>query len=129
MTESQLSDRLSDMLSRIDGLQLPQPIKKTIGELRREAQWDDWSDSPGIYYFVHSGKVVYIGRAFPSVCIGNRVGSHIGTFDDPEWAKIISDDETIVGVLPFPPDDWHWIATIEVWLIDGPTRPQFNKRL
>ena len=128
MTEQDLQERVSQLVARIDGLELTDPIRQTIGDLRNQEQWD-WSSEAGIYYFVRDGTVVYVGRAYPSHGIGNRIGSHVAPTDDAAWSEIINDDQTIVGVYPFPSDDWHWIASLEVHLIDVEPRPEFNKRL
>jgi hypothetical protein len=128
VTESELLERASKLLSRINDFPSMQPVRLTLGELRRGANWGDWSRKPGIYYFIKDDQVVYIGRAVPSVGIGNRIGTHINEYSDPEWAAIIQDEQAICGVLPFPDLDWHWLGTLEMCLIDGDSRPRFNKR-
>lgn len=45
----------------------------------------------------------------------------MATYDFP---KLGIDD----GVIPFPPDDWHWAAALEFWLIDVDPRPKFNQK-
>lgn len=130
MTESEFIERIDACLSRIGGLARPEAARRTIGVLRqnKNEDWKPWSDSAGIYYFVRGDEVVYVGRATPGVCIGNRVGRHLDSFGNPDWDEVIRDDETTVVALPFPPEDWHWLATLEVWLIDSPQRPKFNLR-
>lgn len=127
MTESDLLKRADQLLSRITGLSPPRAVRCTIQELRQPT-WGDWVREPGVYYFVHQGEVVYIGRALCSQALGNEIGTYINQYDNPEWAAVIRDESTVVGLLVFPRDDWHWVATLEVWLIDGPSRPKFNKR-
>jgi hypothetical protein len=128
MTESDLLERARKCFSRIQGHVPLTPIRLTVNDLRISPSWGGWKNSPGLYYFVHNEEVVYVGRAVPSVGLGNRIGSQINAFGDPAWDEIIRDEQTVVGVMPFSNDDWHWVATLEVWLIDGPTRPKFNKR-
>jgi hypothetical protein len=128
MKEAEFLEQLVEMQNRIIGLILSNPIRKSIAELRAETKWEEWSDASGLYYFVHNDEVVYVGRAFPSVCIGNRIGTRLDTRNDQSWTDVIDDEQTTVGLIPFPPDDWHWVAAIEVKLIDA-ARPKFNKRL
>lgn len=42
--------------------------------------------------------------------------------------QVIKDDSVKCGIFIFPSDDWHWIASLELLLIDK-LRPKFNKRL
>ena len=41
---------------------------------------------------------------------------------------LATSDDTVVGVIPFPMDDWHWAAALEFWLIDVDPRPKFNQK-
>jgi hypothetical protein len=127
MTESELLGKANQWASRISGFHLPEPVRSSIRELRQMAQWGDWAPAPGVYYFAYRGEVVYVGRALPSVKVGNRVGTHIDEYSNPAWAEVIRNDDTVVGIWTFPLDDWHWLAALEVWLIDKP-RPKFNMR-
>jgi excinuclease UvrABC nuclease subunit len=127
MNENELLQKASQFLSRVSGLAIPTSVHVDIRDLRQTPSWGEWSRKPGVYYFVYHGEVVYVGRAYPSVNVGNRVGTHINDYNNPAWAEVIRDEDTTVGVLSFPVQDWHWLAALEVWLIDNP-RPKFNMR-
>ena len=127
ITEDKLVKKANHWASRISGFQLMKPLRRSIRELRQQPDWSAWSSAPGVYYFVYRGEVVYVGRAYPSTHVGNRVGTNINEYSNSEWAEVIRDDDTIVGIWTFPLEDWHWLASLEVWLIDNP-RPKFNMR-
>ena len=131
MTEQELIAKAETFLRRFDTPPVALPLSsaaETITHLRGPDDWPDtWCGKPGIYYFVNNDEVVYIGRAVPSQGLGNRIGTHIAVNDDSDWGQVVTDGNTRVGMIPFDADDWHWLAALEVYLIDDP-RPKFNKK-
>lgn len=124
LSEDALIARAKTFLDRIVGLSIREHIRAPMREIRSAEKWP-WAGETGIYYFVHQGEVVYVGRG---LCIGNRIGTHLEAKYTPEWEAIMNDEETIVGVWPFDRSDWPWVAGLEVALIEPPNRPKFNGR-
>jgi len=105
-------------------------LESTIGELRqRNKREQEWNNRAGVYYFVQNGEIKYVGRATPSSGLGGRVYNQINAFGGTNgWDNVITDDKVKVGLIIFTNDeDWHWLAALEVLLIDK-LRPQFNYR-
>ena len=96
-----------------------------IGQLRQNKKWGEWSTRKGVYYFQDSGVIVYVGLAL--VTLGSRVNDQINAFGDPQWDKVIRNDDVMVGVIPFPEDCWFISSAFEAFLIDK-LKPNFNKR-
>jgi hypothetical protein len=115
--------------SRILGLQNIVELEFTIGQLRNSDEaWKEWEKEPGIYCFVQKDQVQYVGRATPSVGLGSRVYNQINAFGNRKWDQVIQDDSTFCKVFVFKRDDWHWLASLELNLIEKLERPPFNKK-
>jgi len=127
MTEISLLNLTQDFIVRVNGLKIEQPIKFTLRELRNNSDWSKWQNLPGIYYFIQNSEILYIGRAFPSVGLGSRIKNQITSYGDAKWDAVIGDMDVILGMLIFPIEDWHWLAAVEVFLIER-TKPKINKR-
>ncbi|WP_411347202.1 hypothetical protein [Paenibacillus sp. WLX2291] len=89
----------------------------------------NWSKKAGVYYFLQNDIVKYVGRATPNVGLGIRVYQQANAWGGHDgWDNVISDPNTTYGLIIFEDrEDWHWLAALEVLLIDK-LRPQFNKR-
>lgn len=101
----------------------------TINNLRDiKSTKQAWWHKAGVYYFVQDGIVKYVGKANLRTGLRKRIYNQIEAFGEPErWDTVISDSSVKVGMFIFPDDDWHWIAGLEVLLIDKMS-PQFNYR-
>ena len=101
-----------------------------LEDLRSEgSDWGAWEKSPGVYYFVENGRIVYIGRALLSTGLGARVRVQIESFGDPKWNRVIKNKHVVVGVICLAASKWYMAAALEVYLIDRFEMPEFNKRI
>lgn len=89
-----------------------------------------WKNDAGVYYFIQNDEVKYVGRATPNVGLGKRLYEQANAFGGKDgWDNVIGDPDVICGLIIFNnKDDWHWLAALEVILIDK-LKPLFNKRL
>jgi hypothetical protein len=116
-------------LDRISGMPVLETREMSIGQLHTSHEvWKNWQQAPGIYCFIRSGVVQYVGRATASVGLGSRVFNQINAFGDPRWDVVIKDDATVCKVIVFPDDDWFWLAALELYLIEKLGKPSFNKK-
>lgn len=112
---------------------LPKPIEHcfTIEKLKIKGSglWADWENEPGIYVFVQNERVQYVGRATRNVTLGSRVFNQMNASGDPKWDHVINDDNTKIYLFVWDREDWHWLAALELFLIDKLNKPPFNKRI
>ncbi|MGK5654956.1 hypothetical protein [Brevibacillus formosus] len=127
-SESTLSNLTQSFMNRISNITIEDEVT-TIGELRlKKRKEQKWNKKSGIYYFVQDEEVKYVGRATPSSGLGERIYIQIGAFGGKNnWDTVIKDDTVKCVMIVFPDEDWHWLAGLEVLLIDK-MRPQFNYR-
>lgn len=102
------------------------PRSFTVGELRADMNWP-WGYARGVYCFVSGDDVVYVGRAL-GCTLGERVADQLRAHQDPAWAAIVSDDDTVVLVYEFVEAQTHLAAALEAYLIAN-LEPEFNLRL
>jgi hypothetical protein len=71
----------------------------------------------------------YVGRATPRSGLGERVYNQINAFGGKNgWDTVITDENVKCGLVIFTNnEDWHWLASLEILLIDN-LRPKFNYR-
>jgi hypothetical protein len=122
----QLDEALSGFSKSLARFQMPQPTCRTVGELRADTNWP-WGYASGLYCFVAGGDVVYVGRAI-GTSLGSRLWSHLSSLEDPEWAVIAKDPETVVLTYVYGPADAALVAALELHLIEQ-LHPQFNRRV
>ncbi|MGD0591804.1 MAG: hypothetical protein ABSA44_13565 [Bacteroidota bacterium] len=87
-----------------------------------------WSDNPGIYLFFGKGQIKYVGRATRTTGLKNRIHEQATAFGDPNWDVVINNSDSTVSVIYFQPDDWYWVASLEVFLIEIFRPHLVNKR-
>jgi hypothetical protein len=98
----------------------------TVGELRADSNWP-WGYAFGVYSFIRAGEVVYVGRAIGKT-LGQRLANQLASLDDPGWAAVVRDQETVVELYEVGHDHLALAAALEVHLIQT-LRPQFNSRI
>jgi hypothetical protein len=128
MTEEELSDHVKLFTQRIAEVGVPQAARRSVQELRsagRRLPWS-WHSQPGIYAFVRDGQVVYIGRAAKDT-LGRRVVDQLRDRGDLRWNAVLDDPSSLVIVFPFGANDWYWVPSLEVFLIERGA-PGFNER-
>lgn len=118
-----LTDRFITSLKSLDKLE---SFTFTIGELRKDTKWGEWSKRKGVYYFQDDETVVYVGCALKS--LGSRLWVQIKSFGDPDWDKVIKNNDVIICVICFNDDVWYLSSALEIFLIDI-CKPKFNKRV
>ncbi|TCZ79282.1 hypothetical protein E0485_05285 [Paenibacillus albiflavus] len=114
---------------RITSLNIEQKIYTidNLRDIKRSKQ--EWWYKAGVYYFVQDGVVKYVGKANLGTGLRKRIYNQIEAFGEPNrWDTVISDPSVKVGMFIFPDDDWHWIASLELMLLDS-IRPEMYKRL
>ncbi|MGU3469867.1 hypothetical protein ACLBWT_01715 [Paenibacillus sp. D51F] len=106
-------------------------IKINIEDIRTtKKRLQIWGNKPGIYFFVQDSIIKYVGRATPRIGLAQRVYEHSNAFGGLDgWDNVIGDPTVTIGIFTFDDtEDWHWLASLEVLLMDR-LKPQFNKRL
>ncbi|MCR8641449.1 hypothetical protein NV379_02155 [Paenibacillus sp. N1-5-1-14] len=129
MTEDKLLHLVDAFLNRVHGVSYSFS-DSSIGELRlKQKREQEWCNRAGVYYFSQNGVIKYVGRATPSSGLGERVYNQINAYGGKNnWDSVITDGEVKCGLVIFTNnDDWHWLAALEVLLIDN-LRPQYNYR-
>lgn len=102
----------------------------TMDELRNVKRGlQQWNNKAGVYYFLQNNEVKYVGRATPNKGLGSRVYEQGNAFGGKDgWDEVITDSSVKCGLIVFNDnEDWHWLASLEVLLIDK-LKPRFNKR-
>jgi len=128
-SESRLQAIVNAYLSRIANLKIEQEtyLIRTLREIKNNKQ--SWSNRAGIYYFAQDDIIKYVGKANLDTGLRKRIYNQIEAFGEIDrWDTVIKDDSVKCGMIVFPSDDWQWIATIELLLIEN-LRPEYNKRL
>ena len=87
-----------------------------------------WSESPGIYLFFCQDQLKYVGRATITTGLTNRIYEQATAIGDPKWDAVISDSNSSVSIFYFRPEDWYWVASLEVFLIEKFSSHLVNKR-
>lgn len=122
-----LEKTFAGFMRRISALSAPRRFTFTVEDYSKGGvPWHEWEE-PGIYYFVRDGVVEYVGRAIPSTGLKSRVVDQMSRSGDPIWNEVRENPKTEICLIAFDRDDWHWIAALEVLLIDK-LRPRFNLR-
>lgn len=100
------------------------PRTFTVGDLVDDRNWE-WGCAQGVYCFVTGGEVVYVRRALTS--LGARIDSQLKSQEDPEWASIVTDRETVVRVFAVNEGNGYIASALQTFLIDR-LNPRFNLR-
>jgi hypothetical protein len=85
-----------------------------------------WAKLGGIYVFLCSGKIEYVGRKLDSG-LGRRIYNQAKTGGTLKWDEMLKDKKTRIAAIPLSGDDSIWIASLEVYLIEQ-FKPIWNKR-
>ncbi|WP_312117642.1 hypothetical protein [Brevibacillus reuszeri] len=128
-SEGHLQSIVNGYLSRIANLNVKHEsyLIRTLREIKSEKQ--SWNQHPGIYYFAQNDVIKYVGKANLDTGLRRRIYNQIEAFGEVDrWDTVIKDDSVTCGMIVFPSDDWQWIATLELLLIEK-LRPEYNKRL
>lgn len=102
----------------------------TIDALRDiKSTKQSWWHKAGVYFFIQDGIVKYVGKANLGTGLRKRIYNQIEAFGETNRLDtVISDSSVKVGLFIFPDNDWHWIASLELMLLDN-IRPVMFKRL
>ncbi len=125
---SEIEDLLNGFKESLKNIKAFEWHEFTIKELNEQKEWEEWSSKIGVYIFKEKEKIVYVGRALNT--LGSRVYSQINSFGDPEWNRVIKNNENTVKVICMENDMRHIASALEVYLIEKiDPRPEFNKRI
>lgn len=128
--EDHIASLLNGFVDRINELQEVKYYGFTIAQFKtlKEGEWETWGSNPGIYYFIRNGQIEYVGRALNSNGLKRRVDEQL-KLTGQAWDEITFDPNTWIGIYAFHATDWHWVKSVEVYLIDKLVpKPTFNKR-
>lgn len=129
MTNStRLSSSFADFTEELSRWRPANAIELTLKELLDgNKPWGEWQNSAGVYYFVETDRIVYVGRALATVGLGTRIHSQIHATGDARWDRVIKNPEVIIGVIEVPKDLDFMASALELFLIKQ-FKPEFNKR-
>lgn len=119
-----LLDQLRDFSASIHEFEDFDQKTFTRKELR-DPDWP-WGFAFGVYCFLVDEEVVYVGRAAGNT-IGERLSDQLRSTSDPDWARVVTADDTIVKVFLVGEDMAHMACALECYLI-AKLKPRFNLR-
>jgi len=127
MTCDELENQVRVFCRRIS--QLPEPqqyIHQSAELLNPEALRSvSWRTYPGIYAFESDGRIVYVGRAAKDA-LGTRIWDQVRPRPG-EWHEIVTRPDTRIALYAFRMEDWFWVASLELYLLQI-EKPEYNKR-
>ncbi|WP_166241793.1 hypothetical protein [Paenibacillus turpanensis] len=100
----------------------------TLGELRNSPElWTSWEAYPGLFFLLGNNQLQYIGRAFSYGGLGTRLRPLHLIPVSPEWDRLVQNPSTEIGIVAFQQEDWHWVPSLELFLIARLGQPYFNR--
>jgi len=120
-----LQDGLNDFTSAVHEFEGFGRQSFTIKELRADSNWP-WGYSFGVYCFLVEDEVVYVGRAAGKT-IGERLWDQLRSTSDPDWARVVTADDTVVQVFLVGEELTYMVCALECYLI-AKLKPKFNLR-